>query len=96
MDMSEAFVVLGLPGNPTSQEIKSSFRKLAALYHPDREGGDAQKFIEIRTAYEIAANYVPDDELCPSCFGTGKITHTHGWSSIKVSCPVCCDRRPSI
>jgi DnaJ-class molecular chaperone len=88
MDMSEAFAVLELPGNPTTQEIKASFRKLAALHHPDR-GGDQNKFIEVRTAYEVAVNYTPEDEVCPTCFNTGKVVHTHGWSSIKVNCPTC-------
>ena len=42
---------LGVDQSATDQQIKSAFRKLAVLYHPDR-GGDENKFKEINEAYD--------------------------------------------
>lgn len=44
------YEVLGVSENASQDEIKRSFRKLAAKYHPDA-GGDEQKFKEISEAY---------------------------------------------
>lgn len=46
--------ILGVSDNAGKDEIKSAFRRLAMLHHPDRNGGDAlshQKFVEINAAY---------------------------------------------
>ena len=43
----------------TDEEIKNSYRRLAKLYHPDLNGGDAslsEKFKDINEAYEILGN----------------------------------------
>ncbi|MBJ7554584.1 DNA-J related domain-containing protein [Marinomonas spartinae] len=37
--------------NPTKEEIKKQYRKLAHQAHPDR-GGDTEQFISLRQAYE--------------------------------------------
>lgn len=37
-------------------DIKKAYRKAAASAHPDREGGDAEKFHEIRLAYEVLSD----------------------------------------
>lgn len=50
--MKNLYDILQINKNATAEEIKKSFRKLALLYHPDK-GGNAAKFQEIRTAYEI-------------------------------------------
>ena len=42
--------VLGVKRDATQDEIKRSFRKLAAKYHPDA-GGDEEKFKEVSEAY---------------------------------------------
>lgn len=42
--------VLGVKRDATADDIKKSFRKLAAKYHPDA-GGDEQKFKEVSEAY---------------------------------------------
>lgn len=36
--------------------IKKSFRKLAMIYHPDKQSGDKNKFQEINEAYRILSN----------------------------------------
>lgn len=50
MDLYE---ILGVNKDATDEDIKMSFRKLAQKYHPDREGGDEEKFKQIKHAYEI-------------------------------------------
>lgn len=37
-------------------DVKKSFRKLAMIYHPDKETGDKNKFLEINEAYKILSN----------------------------------------
>ena len=48
--------ILGLSKSASDSEIKSSYRKLAMKYHPDRNPGDKkaeEKFKEISESYEI-------------------------------------------
>ena len=51
-DRDAAYSVLGLEHNADQNEIKQCYRRLAAQHHPDK-GGDREKFIEVRQAYEI-------------------------------------------
>ena len=57
------FKILGLPINATEQQIKSQFRKLAKLYHPDRQQNPqaaqlyAEHFRIILEAYEKIKQY---------------------------------------
>ncbi len=48
--------VLGVEKNASADEIKKAFHKLAHKYHPDKSGGDEQKFKEINEAYQILGN----------------------------------------
>jgi len=45
--------VLGLKQTATKDEIKTAYRKLVKINHPDK-GGDAKKFSEISSAYDEA------------------------------------------
>ena len=50
------YEILGLSKSASDSEIKSSYRKLAMKYHPDRNPGDKkaeEKFKEISESYEI-------------------------------------------
>ena len=50
------YEILGLSKSASDSEIKSSYRKLAMRYHPDRNPGDKkaeEKFKEISESYEI-------------------------------------------
>lgn len=42
---------LGVTKTSTQEEIKSAYRKLVMVHHPDK-GGDKQKFIDISAAYD--------------------------------------------
>lgn len=50
--MKNNYEILELKYGATKAEIKSKFRKLSLIYHPDMPTGDALKFIEIQKAYE--------------------------------------------
>ena len=40
MSASSFYVVLGLESNATIQEIKSAYKRLALIYHPDKISGN--------------------------------------------------------
>lgn len=49
---SQHLKVLGLPAYTSNiDEIKTAYRKLAGIHHPDR-GGNPKEFIKVRQAYE--------------------------------------------
>lgn len=48
--------ILGVSSNASDDEIKKAFRKLAHKYHPDKAGGDNEKFKEINEAYQVLSD----------------------------------------
>ena len=48
--------ILGIERGATKEEIKKAFHKLAHKFHPDKKGGDAEKFKEISEAYAILSD----------------------------------------
>lgn len=48
--------ILGVSKSASSDEIKKAYRKLAQKYHPDKKGGDEEKFKEINEAYQVLSN----------------------------------------
>ena len=54
--MKNYYQILGLPFGASMAEIKSAYRKLAFLYHPDKNAGNKiaqEKFMEITEAYNV-------------------------------------------
>lgn len=49
--MKDYYEILGVQKSASKDEVKKAFRKLAAKYHPDKKGGDEEKFKEISEAY---------------------------------------------
>jgi len=50
------YEILGVPRDATPEQIKEAFRRLAQKYHPDKPGGDAEKFKEINEAYQVLSD----------------------------------------
>jgi curved DNA-binding protein len=47
------YETLGITKSATAADIKQAYRKLASRWHPDKEGGDTEKFKQIQVAYDI-------------------------------------------
>jgi molecular chaperone DnaJ len=54
--MENYYKTLGLNRDASDEEIKTAYRKLAHKYHPDKSGGDEQKFKKINEAYQVLSN----------------------------------------
>lgn len=55
VDMSKRdyYEVLGVSKSASADEIKKAFRREAVLHHPDKEGGNEDKFKELNEAYDV-------------------------------------------
>lgn len=59
MNKQEALNLLGLSGDPSSEELKKAYRKMAMKYHPDTNKGNKvseEKFKKVAEAYEFLKN----------------------------------------
>jgi len=50
------YKVLDIEKDAAQEQIKKAYRKLTMLHHPDRPGGNEEKFKEINKAYEVLSN----------------------------------------
>ena len=50
------YEILGVDKNTPIEDIKKVYRKLSKQFHPDMKDGDAEKFKEIASAYEILSD----------------------------------------
>jgi molecular chaperone DnaJ len=53
MTKRDYYEILGIAKNASADEIKKAYRRLAVQHHPDKEGGNEDKFKEINEAYEV-------------------------------------------
>lgn len=53
MTKRDYYEILGVSKNASDDEIKKAYRRLAVQYHPDKDGGNEEKFKEISEAYEV-------------------------------------------
>ncbi len=58
MSLPDYYKILQVPVTASTAEIKAAYRRLAKMYHPDKNGGysDGEKFKQIREAYETLGN----------------------------------------
>ncbi|MBI4085606.1 MAG: molecular chaperone DnaJ [Candidatus Liptonbacteria bacterium] len=54
--MKDYYKILGVAKAASDEEIKKAYRKLAHKYHPDKTGGDEEKFKEINEAYQVLSD----------------------------------------
>lgn len=57
MTLTQARTILGLSENFTIQELKSQYRKKVLIAHPDRNGGESQKFLLVQQAFDVLSNF---------------------------------------
>ncbi|MEX2054787.1 MAG: DnaJ C-terminal domain-containing protein, partial [Candidatus Andersenbacteria bacterium] len=50
------YKVLGVDRSASTDEIKRAYRRLAHKHHPDKEGGDEEKFKEVNAAYQVLSD----------------------------------------
>lgn len=48
--------ILGVNRNASPDDIKKSYRKMSLKHHPDRPGGNVEKFKKLNTAYEVLSD----------------------------------------
>lgn len=53
MPNKDYYKILGVARNATKDDVKKAYRKLAHLYHPDKQGGSEERFKEINEAYQV-------------------------------------------
>ena len=70
MTKNEARIILGVGSNPTADELKKAYRKMAMKHHPDK-GGDEEEFKKLNSAYHLLT--------------TGKTTTTHSSGSYNMT-----------
>ena len=51
--MINPYTTLGVKPGADIKDVKKAYRKLANKHHPDKEGGNEEKFKEIKEAYEL-------------------------------------------
>lgn len=54
--MKDYYSVLGISRDASDEEVKKAYRKLAHEHHPDKPGGNADKFKEINEAYQVLSD----------------------------------------
>lgn len=53
---TDYYKILELDKNSNDEQIKTQYRKLSKIYHPDKENGNEEKFKDINNAYSILSD----------------------------------------
>lgn len=77
--------ILGVHPDATLSEAKAAYRRLAQVLHPDKPGGDMEKFRQLASALKHFQRKLP----CPVCTGKGFIETKSGLAVKRERCPKC-------
>lgn len=56
MASKDYYKILGVDKDATPEQLKKAYHKLAHKHHPDKGGGDAEKFKEVTEAYSVLSD----------------------------------------
>ena len=70
------YKILGVAKTSSDEEIKKAYRRLAHEFHPDKRGGNADKFKEINEAYQVLGS--SEKRATYDRFGTADFSSTGG------------------
>ncbi len=60
-EVIDAYKILGLSKEASLEEVKSQFRSLSKLYHPDtKTNSDPEQFTRIKEAYDVLKLHYKD------------------------------------
>lgn len=60
-EVIDAYKILGLSKEASLEEVKSQFKSLSKLYHPDtKSNSDSEQFIRIKEAYDVLKLHYKD------------------------------------
>lgn len=79
VDNEKFYKILEISKDATSDQIRKSYRKLAAKHHPDKPGGNQAKFQELQAAYEILSD--PEKKSMYDKYGEDGLKEGMGGSS---------------
>lgn len=73
--MYNPYAILGVSPNSSLEDIKSSYKYLSKIYHPDNiETGNVKRFKEIKEAWEYISK---NGSQLPKSINSHKKTFTH-------------------
>lgn len=67
MNYSKACIILSVEKGADESAIKKAYRKLAMVYHPDKNPDNSEKFLDVQKAYD----YMKSNK----CSGVYGLTH---------------------
>lgn len=76
MSGKDYYHVLGISRDASQDEVKRAFRALAHKHHPDKAGGDEEKFKEINAAYQVLGD--PEKRQKYDQFGSAAFDGSQG------------------
>lgn len=90
MAKKDYYEILGVPKTATLDEIKKAFRRLAHQHHPDKGGGDEEKFKEANEAYQVLSDEqkrAQYDQFGSAFEGAGAGAQGFNWSDFTGGSP---------
>jgi len=57
-EFEKAVDIFGILTRMSKKDLKSRYLKLSKKYHPDLNGGNDEKFIELKKSYDLLCEYI--------------------------------------